>query len=249
MNDPRQRIAKPPNLYLTRKSSIEAVRRHPYHYVRCPTPNCPNWKTKYAKLCRPCQTLSLKPPIREDTVVVEGKPCRFIPLTRGRYETVDADKYDLLMQYTWYKTKQGYAATNEATVQGVPRQTIFMHNLILDLPPHVKVDHKNRDKSDNRVDNLRPATHRQNSHNRGPQKNNTTGYVGVSLAYKSKYRATIYIDKKQYYLGCFDTPEEAAYARDAKVQEIRGEYAFINLPHDSSLSPAPTRRTKRSKTI
>src|SRR6266550_4589715 len=49
------------------------------------------------------------------------------------------------------------------------------------------IDHINCDQSDNRLVNLREATHRQNLCNRGRNKNNTTGYKGVCLIEPGKY--------------------------------------------------------------
>lgn len=58
--------------------------------------------------------------------------------------------------------------------------------------PSEKLDHIDRDKTNNRVQNLRPATHKQNSENKGIQANNTSGYKGVSWSkQRSKWVAVI----------------------------------------------------------
>lgn len=58
--------------------------------------------------------------------------------------------------------------------------------------------------------------------------NSTTGYTGVSLirsgSQKGKYRAYIYFRGKQYYLGAYDTPEQAAQARRAAEDEMYGGF-------------------------
>lgn len=49
------------------------------------------------------------------------------------------------------------------------------------------------------------------------KKNNTSGYTGVSKLKSGKYRAYINFQRKQFYLGSFDTKEDAAAAyRNAK---------------------------------
>lgn len=48
---------------------------------------------------------------------------------------------------------------------------------------------------------------------RKENKNNATGVTGVSLAKGGQYRAYIYVNRKQIYLGVFDTLEEAAKSR------------------------------------
>lgn len=46
-------------------------------------------------------------------------------------------------------------------------------------------------------------------------KNSQTGVTGVSKMKNGKYRSYINLARKQYYLGCFDTLEEAIQARKA----------------------------------
>jgi hypothetical protein len=76
--------------------------------------------------------------------------------------------------------------------------------------PENEIDHKNRIKHDNRIENLRMATHQQNGFNRSINKNNTTGYQRVTYNKKNKcFIAYITKDYKQYYLGSFKTAEEA----------------------------------------
>ena len=62
--------------------------------------------------------------------------------------------------------------------------------------------------------------------NRGPQKNNTTGYKGVSKK-RSKFLANI--GKPVQYLGSFATAEEAARAYNEAALEMYGEFARFNV--------------------
>ena len=56
------------------------------------------------------------------------------------------------------------------------------------------------------------------------KKNNTSGFTGVSLMKSGKYRAYINFQRKQFHLGSFDTPEDAAAAyRDAK-EKIKTDF-------------------------
>jgi len=92
--------------------------------------------------------------------------------------------------------------------------------------PDRQIDHINRDKSDNRIANLRLATNSQNHINKGLQKNNTSGFKGViwepSLG---KWRARIKINGKNKYLGVHRTREAAAAARRVAEQRHFGEFA------------------------
>ena len=86
--------------------------------------------------------------------------------------------------------------------------------------PSMNIDHINGNKRDNRIKNLREATISENGQNRGKQKNNTSGFKGVSLCKKSKkWIASIRKNNKSKYLGCFTDAEKAheAYKEAAKI--------------------------------
>lgn len=79
--------------------------------------------------------------------------------------------------------------------------------------PNTDIDHINGDKSDNSINNLRSATKAQNQANRGVQKNNTSGYKGVSFKReKGKWCAKINVKGKSIHLGYFDSASEASDA-------------------------------------
>lgn len=88
------------------------------------------------------------------------------------------------------------------------------------------IDHINGDKSDNRLVNLRVATRSQNMANRPRQTNNTSGFKGVySVPSRGKWRARFKKDGRVFYLGYFDTAEEAAEAHRIAYAKAFGEYA------------------------
>ena len=59
------------------------------------------------------------------------------------------------------------------------------------------VDHINRNKSDNRLCNLRICNQSQNLHNINPLSNNETGYTGIFIKNR-QYLSTITINYKTY---------------------------------------------------
>lgn len=92
-----------------------------------------------------------------------------------------------------------------------------------------EIDHGNRVKTDNRIENLRSATSSQNKGNIGLLRTNQSGYRGVSLNSRSgKWHAQIKIGGKQTYLGRFDTPEQAALRYNEAARQHFGEFAFLN---------------------
>lgn len=96
--------------------------------------------------------------------------------------------------------------------------------------PRFHIDHKNLQKDDNRLSNLRPSNKSNNGANRPPQKNNTSGYKGVFWHIGGqKWMAQIRVRNKLCYLGLFDSKVAAAKAYDEKAIEAFGEHARCNL--------------------
>jgi hypothetical protein len=151
-----------------------------------------------------------------------------IPLSQGKFALVGPRDYEYLMQWNWCYDR-GYA------VRATPRpkqRKIYMHRVILErmgFEDFEEGDHINRNTLDNHRGKLRPATRKENVRNRGVQRNNTTGCIGVSW-YKrlEKWRSRIGVDGEDKHLGCFDTKEEAKRVRDEAARKYHGEFAVLN---------------------
>lgn len=89
-----------------------------------------------------------------------------------------------------------------------------------------QVDHRNRNKKDNRWSNLREATASQNGANRRFSRNNTSGFKGVTFHKgTSKWQAGRRFGEKFVHLGLFETREEAAMAYQRAMQKTYGVFA------------------------
>ena len=89
--------------------------------------------------------------------------------------------------------------------------------------PSGNLDHLNRNRTDNRITNLRIATTRENGRNRSMSSNNTTGHNGIGFSKaRNKYHARIRVNYKQKHLGYFENIEDAAKA----VKEARAHYGY-----------------------
>lgn len=96
------------------------------------------------------------------------------------------------------------------------------------LWPEQFLDHINMDKHDNRWINLRAATKSQNMANRGPQRNNTSGFKGV--VYYKQYKnwvSNIWKEGKLHHIGYFNTAQEAHAAYSAAAIRLFGEFARV----------------------
>ena len=145
-----------------------------------------------------------------------------IPLNHNKVTLVDDEDYERLMQYTWCY-HQGYAKTNIKV--GDKYKTVSMHRIILNTPPDKDTDHVNHDTLDNRRQNLRICTTRQNMMNQKP-KSKSSRFKGV-MRDRDGYWITK-VDK--VYIGSFPTERIAAMAYDLWARDIFGEFANPNFP-------------------
>jgi len=96
--------------------------------------------------------------------------------------------------------------------------------------PEQIIDHRDRDRSNNRWGNLRQATPLQNLGNRSLNKNNTSGYRGVSWSKaRSKWQARV----GHKCVGYFDSKQAAYDAYLAAASATFGDY------FDPTDGPAP----------
>ena len=103
------------------------------------------------------------------------------------------------------------------------------------IPKKNKVDHINRDRVDNCIENLRLVNNKQNAQNSGIRShaNKTSKYKGVYF-YKrvGKWISRIQSGPKVHCLGYFVNEDDAARAYNKKALELNGDYAFLNeVPH------------------
>jgi AP2 domain len=149
-----------------------------------------------------------------------------IKLTQGKFAIVDDDDFVWLNKWKWHYDN-GYAARRSTT-----GKLLYMHREILEKHGYTNfqhTDHINHNGLDNRFSNLRPATVSQNQGNKKKQKNNTSGYKGVSWdKRRNKWQVYIKINGKQKHLGYYDDIEDAKAAYDKSAKELFGEFAFTN---------------------
>jgi len=152
---------------------------------------------------------------------------RTIPLTKGKTALVDNRYYGpLTAMGSWCYQSPGYAATR------TDNALLLMHRVVADWewrPDTRFLDHRNRNRLDNRVANLRYARPTDNLMNSSPRRDNTSGYRGVFWHKRAKkWMAQIKYEGITHYLGLFDSKVDAAIAYNTKVVELAGEFARLN---------------------
>ena len=119
----------------------------------------------------------------------------------------------------WTLTAQGYAVAGGD----------LMHRAVAGLVKGdgLYVDHINRDKLDNRRENLRVGTQALNCQNL-PSQRGTSRYRGVSWdKAKGKWAACVMLDRRTRHLGRFDSEVEAAVA----ARRFRREHMPFAVEH------------------
>jgi hypothetical protein len=146
-----------------------------------------------------------------------------IKLTKGLVALVDDVEYEELSKYKW-SWGGHYAMRKDSN-----GKTVYLHRQILNAPKDMQVDHINRDRLDNRRQNLRIVTKQQNLLNVGLSKHNTSGFKGVSWCNKKQlWRVFISVGNKSKYLGSSNNKVEAARIYNEAAKSLRGEYAVLN---------------------
>lgn len=167
-------------------------------------------------------------------------------LTRGYEAIIDAEDAHIVAYHKWHSgghdKGDGRGIYAFTTMPGEKR-SIALHRILMSPPAGMVVDHINRNSLDNRRQNLRVCSHRENLWNRNNGRQTHSGFIGVTpngRGWSAKIRRG-----KQVYLGHFPSAEQAARAYDAAALEHYGEFAVLNFPVGGASSAAQLRHTNQ----
>lgn len=150
-----------------------------------------------------------------------------------RYEVSEEHPHDVTHVASgrvrqWTLNRAGYYQTTfrkDGRNHTMGRARIIALCFILNPDGKPTIDHINRDRTDDRIENLRWATHAEQTANRVYMvRTNTSGVRGVSWHKKSaKWLAHISVNGIKLHLGYFDDVHDAEAAYRAKRREIGRE--------------------------
>lgn len=117
---------------------------------------------------------------------------------------IDIDDVPKCKPYKWH-LRRGHGDTDYVIASLQNNQKIHLHRLVLGYDGEDDIDHINRNGLDNRKSNLRIVNHSINTLN--------NKHAGVYKVNSGRYRSSCCKDYKTYYIGTYDTFEEALQAR------------------------------------
>ena len=124
--------------------------------------------------------------------------------------------------------KNGYISIVIDNKNHSAHRLIYMY--FNEIPDGCCIDHADGNRLNNKIENLRIATQKQNSQNSRKRKQCTSQYKGVSKRKNSStFVCQIRINGKQECLGYFCDELEAAKKYDQKAKEYFGAFAKTNF--------------------
>ena len=125
------------------------------------------------------------------------------------------------------KVGNDYAKRN-VTIDG-RRAIVRLHRVVWEIsngpiPDSLEIDHINRNGLDNRLENLRLATRRQQCTNKSKRQSSPHPAIGIRQRTKNGWYARV----NGRELGKFETIEKAAFAHDVASSHFYGEFAALN---------------------
>lgn len=147
---------------------------------------------------------------------IDGVYCHLVPLSQGLWAIVDESDYERVMEHKWSAKRSeetGGCYAYRSELRDGKRVLIYMAREIMGFKPGDRetVDHIDPwNTLDNRRANLRVATMAEQNRNHRKQRNNTSGFKGVSYNKNMHaFGAYIQLNGKLMGLGYRSTAEAA----------------------------------------
>jgi hypothetical protein len=154
----------------------------------------------------------------------------WLELTRGYCALISPSDADFIGQWNWSTLELTDGKLRAVRRTNADGKTYYMHREIIKPEGDDVVDHINADGLDNRRENLRACSNKENVRWSRPQRRaKSSRFKGVSYDRpRDKWQAYVNVDGKRVNIGRFDTEEDAARAYDAQASLGHGAFALTN---------------------
>lgn len=160
-----------------------------------------NYDLNEIEICEDCAYIILANKVGEET---------------GRVK-IDKEDVEKVKNHRWTDNGNGYIRTFNGTTP------IYLHRFLMGCSEEEEIDHKNRDRKDNRKQNLRIVEHYVNCHNRGKK----SPYLIRGRNLSKPYVARLTVHGERIYLGYYEA-EKDAEIRIKEECERRGLNVELN---------------------
>lgn len=122
--------------------------------------------------------------------------------SKGNFFYIDLEDVDRVQKYCWYKSKDGYWMSSYTDNNGKHKH-LKLHKYITNTDSKQIIDHRDRNKDNNRKNNLIYSDRHRNARNSSKPKNNISGYIGIYIIRKEENGklASQKIIKKYFLVG------------------------------------------------
>lgn len=188
------------------------VIKNGYYLTHSKTPSCGCWKKEISS------SIGKRSVKRNEYEIIDDTVKMYTNNTHVAFY-IDLEDLDKVKKYTWMENHKGYIVRTA--------NYLALHRYLMDeVDATLVIDHKDRDKKNNRKNNLRVVTQQENTVNRSTNKNNKFGVAGVhrNNSKSTPYAASIGAGGRLF-TGYYVTLDEAIIARLRKEKELFGEEA------------------------
>jgi hypothetical protein len=157
-----------------------------------------------------------------------GPSIAYVPLSRGLFALIDIEDAPTAGLVNWSASWSPHAKSFYA-VGWFPPRLKKMHRVLMNCAESSPfLDHRNTNTLDNRKNNLRFATRRQNRRNCNSHISTATGHTGVTLV-PTGYRVRLFFEGRRINLGTFPSLDMAVQRRREEVLKRHGDFARIAI--------------------
>lgn len=177
---------------------------------------------------------------KEDDQECDFSECMYVKIEllghgENKFMIVSKNSLNVVLDFNWYLGKDGYPVSFGSIDKHI-KGRIKLHHLVIKIDNNVSngmiIDHINRNRLDNRLENLRICTSQENSFNRTRNSNSKNTLKGVKKTSTNNWSAIITKNGTKHEIKGISTENEAGKIYDLMAEELFGEYAGKNFKEE-----------------